>query len=371
MNNSTRSVLVVTSEFPPMPGGIGNHAFNLCIYLSRNGYDVTVLTNKRSQHQSDFNDFLNNHPDLKIIALDRKSNLISTYLDRIKAYRKVLQLRPSCIFFSGKFSIWLAGLGWHNAPSWAVIHGSEIQQEGVKRYWFKRGLSRMHGIISVSSFTYDHLISAFPSLSKEKCVVINNGFDFPEFATTHREPKDGECHLITVGGMHRRKGQHNIIAALPTIRKQFPSVKYTIAGLPESMNTLMELANTLGVADIVNFVPNPSRQELVELLQSAHIFAMLSENLPNGDIEGFGIAILEGMSLGLPAIGSKNSGIRDAIDHQHAGWLIEDIHQPEEIGKALATILANYAEYSNQAKLWSARFRWSNVITQYLKAIEN
>ena len=93
---------------------------------------------------------------------------------------------------------------------------------------------------------------------------------------------------------------------------------------------------------------------------------MLSENLPNGDIEGFGIAILEGMSLGLPAIGSKNSGIRDAIDHKKAGWLIDDIHNPEEIATALQDIMLNYHDYSTNAKSWSERFKWSNVINQYL-----
>jgi hypothetical protein len=50
------------------------------------------------------------------------------------------------------------------------------------------------------------------------------------------------------------------------------------------MDTLRELALALGVEKHVRFVPNPSRDELVALLQESHVFAMLSENLPNGDI---------------------------------------------------------------------------------------
>jgi glycosyltransferase involved in cell wall biosynthesis len=370
MKNKSRTVLVVTSEFPPMPGGIGNHAYNLCVYLVRSGYSVKVLTNKRAVSDAIFNEFISANANLSITALERSSNPLFTYLKRVQAYKKLLAEKPDKIIFSGKFSIWLAALGWHKSRSWGVIHGSEIKQEGLKKSWFKRGLDRLTGIISVSGFTQEHLLQAFPHLTQQHCVVINNGFDLPKYEIPQRAIIPGHCHLITVGGMHRRKGQHNIIAALPSLKQIFPHIQYTIAGLPETMDALQELAKSLGVEKHVCFVPNPSRDELVALLQEAHVFAMLSENLPNGDIEGFGIAILEGMSLGLPAIGSKNSGIRDAVDHRQSGILINNIHDSAEIVEALKTIMANYAGYSEKALTWSERFRWSFVIQQYLNELE-
>lgn len=370
MKNKSRTVLVVTSEFPPMPGGIGNHAYNLCVYLVRSGYSVKVLTNKRAVSEAIFNEFISANANLSITALERSSNPLFTYLKRAQAYKHLLAEKPEKIVFSGKFSIWLAALGWHKSRSWGVIHGSEIKQVGVKKSWFKRGLDRLTGIISVSGFTQEHLLQAFPHLTQQHCVVINNGFDLPKYEIPQRAIMPGHCHLITVGGMHRRKGQHNIIAALPSLKQIFPHIQYTIAGLPETMDALQELAKSLGVEKHVCFVPNPSRDELVALLQEAHVFAMLSENLPNGDIEGFGIAILEGMSLGLPAIGSKNSGIRDAVDHRQSGILINNIHDSAEIVEALKTIVANYASYSEKALTWSERFRWSFVIQQYLNELE-
>jgi glycosyltransferase involved in cell wall biosynthesis len=370
MKNNSRSILVVTSEFPPMPGGIGNHAYNLCIYLVRNGYSVKVLTNKRTSSDALFDEFIQTNANLSITAIDRGSNLLFTYLKRILAYNRLLNERPEKIIFSGKFSIWLAALGWHKAKAWGVIHGSEIKQQGIKRSWFQRGLHRLEGIISVSGFTQEHLLHAFPHLAEQRCVVINNGFDLPKYTIPQRIISPGYCNIVTVGGMHRRKGQHNMIAALPYLLPIFPHIQYTIAGLPETMDTLRELALALGVEKHVRFVPNPSRDELVALLQESHVFAMLSENLPNGDIEGFGIAILEGMSLGLPAIGSKNSGIRDAIDHRQSGVLINDIHNTAEITDAIQEIVAHYAKYSEQALGWSDRFRWSFVIQQYINELE-
>ena len=43
-----KKVLIVSSEFPPQPGGIGNHALNLAKYLQLNHFDVQVISDNRS-----------------------------------------------------------------------------------------------------------------------------------------------------------------------------------------------------------------------------------------------------------------------------------------------------------------------------------
>ena len=49
---------------------------------------------------------------------------------------------------------------------------------------------------------------------------------------------------------------------------------------------------------------------------------MLSSNNKNTDFEGFGITVLEGNLYGVPAIGAKKSGLKDAIIDQHNGILV-------------------------------------------------
>ena len=51
MSNKTK-LLIVSSEFPPEPGGIGNHAYNLADHLSLHTFEVTVLTNQRNSNSS-------------------------------------------------------------------------------------------------------------------------------------------------------------------------------------------------------------------------------------------------------------------------------------------------------------------------------
>ena len=95
---------------------------------------------------------------------------------------------------------------------------------------------------------------------------------------------------------------------------------------------------------------------------------MLSENLENGDFEGFGIAILEAMSMGLPAIGSINTGIEDAISNHTSGVLVNS-NNVEEIDNAVGEILENYSRYSKNAKEWSGKFNWNKVIEQYIQLL--
>ncbi len=368
-----KSILIVTSEYPPLPGGIGNHAYNLAIYLVKHGYKVRVLTNQRADSEEQYHRFIAENKALQITMVPRHGSAFATYNARLKAYRQLLNEESSDVVFSGKFSVWLAAMGLHKKKAWAIIHGSEIQQQGMKRWWFNRGLMKMDALISVSSFTEAFLLNAYPHIANQAHFVINNGFHLAQVETTSAErpmPETGTCRIITVGGMHPRKGQHNIISALPTLNKYFKEVEYIVAGLPNTMPALQALAKELKVEHQVRFVVSPETHELIQLLNESHVFAMLSETLPNGDIEGFGIAILEAMSLGLPAIGSQNSGIRDAIDHGRSGYLVNDIHNPDEIAKVIQAIMFNYARFSVAAQQWSSRFTWEKVIQQYLHVFE-
>ena len=78
---SKTKVAIITSEFPPEPGGIGNHAYNLAINLVRKKYIISVLTDQRL-----YDNFIENNFDDKLpfnvhrVKLNR--NRIKMYLNR-------------------------------------------------------------------------------------------------------------------------------------------------------------------------------------------------------------------------------------------------------------------------------------------------
>ena len=106
------------------------------------------------------------------------------------------------------------------------------------------------------------------------------------------------------------------------------------------------------------------------LLKASDIFIMLSENTKTGDVEGFGIAILEANALGIPAIGAANCGIEDAISNFKSGILVS-YDSCDEFSKSIQTIMENYDDYSKNALSWAESHKWNYIIKDYIELINS
>ena len=67
---------------------------------------------------------------------------------------------------------------------------------------------------------------------------------------------------------------------------------------------------------------------------ASDIFVMLSEETTTGDVEGFGIAVIEANALGIPTIGTMGSGLEDAISDKITGFLVNKNKKRVKHGKA-------------------------------------
>lgn len=356
--------LILTSEFPPQPGGIGNQAFNLAKGLQDNGFEIQLICDARSANGEPERIFDKNL-SFEVIRIPRKKIIFRSYFNRIATAFSLLH-QNELIVCSGKFSLWLgAFLSFFSKNKFiAIIHGSEILLPNkVLRKLTDLSLKRFDSIIAVSNYTK----SLVSHLKLKNIEVVPNGFEMGKKMKIEIS-KAPVPVLITVGNMTRRKGQHNVINALPILLKQYPDLKYHVVGIPTEMETLKNLALNLGVEGAVVFHGKVSDAEKVVLLMNADIFVMLSETTNTGDAEGFGIAILEANSLGIPAIGAKGCGIEDAINEGVSGKLISN-NDPKQFLMALEEILNNYEAYSKGAKQWSKNFSWNKVIKMYISII--
>ncbi len=179
----------------------------------------------------------------------------------------------------------------------------------------------------------------------------------------------GKPSLITVGSISERKGQRNVINALPTLIKSYPEIHYHMVGKLYKKEEFFNLAKKLNVDKHITFHGAVSDEVKIKLLQNSDIFTMLSQKTASGDVEGFGIAILEANSLGIPSIGAKNCGIEDAILDYKSGILIQN-NNPSELKKSIKNILEKYDLYGHESKLWASKFSWTNIIKGYIKILE-
>lgn len=365
MKNS-KKILIVTSEFPPQPGGIGNHAYNLAREMALNQYTVTVLSDYRSKNYDDENRFINNQI-FEIYRIKRRKLIVITYLERLFIYLKLLK-QNDVIFASGKFSLWMVGLfqPFRNKKTIAIVHGTELNFKDLKKKLIDLSLKRFEHIIAVSDFTK----SLINRDLIDKVTVIPNGFE--KIISTQYKPKTKEIHsypqIITIGNVSFRKGQQNLIQALPEIINKYPHIHYHIVGLPTETQQMKKISDQLDVSNHITFYGRVSDNRKYELLNQSDVFVMLSSETKSGDVEGFGIAILEANQLGLPAIGSINCGIESAISDGYSGRLINP-KDSSHIIQAIDEIIDDYDKYSLNAAQWSENFTWDKILLEYLNVI--
>ena len=126
---------------------------------------------------------------------------------------------------------------------------------------------------------------------------------------------------------------------------------------------------------------------IISLVATPFSFALFTEQMENSGIlyffsaaisdlnmffalwQDFGIAIIEANYFGVPAIGSKLSGIEDAIEDGVTGFVVNP-KSPSEILYVLKIIVDKYNQFSRSALIHSRKFEWNNKINEYLEVIE-
>jgi glycosyltransferase involved in cell wall biosynthesis len=119
--------------------------------------------------------------------------------------------------------------------------------------------------------------------------VVHLGTDVPTALSRRLEPPT----LVTVGHLVARKRHADVLRALA----QLPDVRYVVIGDGPEREPLRLLAGDLGVADRVELVGQLDHDRALARARACSVFVM-----PSVD-EAFGVAYVEAMAAGLPAIG--------------------------------------------------------------------
>lgn len=361
-----KSILIVTSEFPPQPGGIGNHAYNLASQLCLNGCEVSVIADQRSlngEEEQRFDKSLN----FKVHRIKIKQFRFLMYFQRLF---KLMALMGSVdvVIASGKFSLWNVAFCrlFKRKKIIAVIHGTEVNFKiTYLRKSIELALKRFDHIIAVSNYTKSLITHLNLNVT-----VIPNGYDSKKWKNSIVPDKHlkGSPKLITIGNVTSRKGQLNVISHLPILKSKYPNIHYHCIGLPTEAGNFSRKAKELLVEEQVTFHGRLEDREMQGILMASDIFVMLSGETATGDVEGFGIAVIEANALGIPAIGASGSGLDDAISDKNTGFLV-DKNDANAFLKSIEELLQNRAVFRQNSIEWAAGHQWDLIINQYLNLI--
>lgn len=326
-------ILILSSEFPPGPGGIGTHAYQLARHFSAQGHPSLVLTAQDYVDVFERETFNSIQPFQIVTLASGGRNALSKVIDRANSFKSALRdFNPDIVMVSGGRSTWLSAVVLHGRRiPWVVVgHGTEFGARfSLESLLTRFACNRADAVIPVSEFTRSMMTSI--GINRPLVKVIHNGADAGFFhplpppaiaAFRERHNAAEKFILLTVGNVTPRKGQEWVIRALPAMLERRPDLVYWIAGLPSYRSELEEIAAGLGVSDHIHFWGRVDQDALLNLYNACDLFMMTSQQLKNGDFEGYGIAAIEAALCGKTSVVTDNSGLAEAILDQETGLLI-------------------------------------------------
>lgn len=134
-----------------------------------------------------------------------------------------------------------------------------------------------------------------------------------------RAYKPGPLQLLCIGNVLPNKGFAELIHALAQVRRE--CWRLTVIGSLSMHNayvrTVQQQIQQYALNEHVHFTGPLDGEDVIRSLLRSHLFAMPFSH------EGFGIAYLEGMAYGLPAIGSTQGAVKEFIRPGENGYLIK------------------------------------------------
>lgn len=155
-----------------------------------------------------------------------------------------------------------------------------------------------------------------------KIVRVYNAIDVSKFTGKNNRQFDSN-HLV-IGNVARIvpeiKGQDILIESVALLRHKYPEIKCYFAGgvdseHQEAYEKLKERIRCLGMENNIIFLGNIN--EIADFLCSLDIFVLPSR------IEGFGLALIEAMAMGIPCIAGNLAGPAEIIGDDEYGLLFE------------------------------------------------
>lgn len=289
------------------------------------------------------------------------------------AYRAIwlaAKLRPQVVYCGHAFMAPLARIVARmvGARLMCHVHGLEVWQplSASKR----QALAAADLMLCVSHYTARKVVEV-TGADPNRCKVIYNTIDdrfTPGDGTAAREKfsiPDDAFVISTVSRLdsgQRHKGHDRVIPLLKDLSEAYPNLVYLIAGTGGDRARLEALAHNTGAGQIVRFLGFVPDEDLADLYRATDLYVMPSHG------EGFGIAFVEAMACGTPALGLNVGGAGDALRDGELGRAVSEAQFPATLS---VTVLASPPDRADLAARTRAVFGRRRFAGRLETAIES
>lgn len=264
-----------------------------------------------------------------------------------------------------------------------IAHGQDVTLPAAPYQWLvPRIFHAVDAVLPVSRATGAACLQR--GLAPEKLHVVPNGVNLGRFRPLEAKPvmrrsleetightlPPGALLLCSVGRQVKRKGFAWFVEA---VMPRLPAdVHYWLAGEGPEAEHIREALTRHGLEHRVRLLGRLSEAHLEALYRGADLFVMPNIPVP-GDMEGFGVVMLEAGMGGLPSVAARLEGILDVVAEGSNGNLIASGN-----ADGFATAILAY-HYDRERLAQAARsacqytrdtFGWDAVANRYVETLE-
>lgn len=356
-------ILFISHSYPPIVGGVENQNYNLAQGLSKIA-------------------------QVKIIANGHGKWWLPVFvpITFLRAFFLMMNC-DACLLGNGVLApIGIALKFFHPKKKFfSVVHGLDItfaNKKGALSKIYKAinipSIKKLDKLFMVGNFTIEEAVKI--GVPKENCIFIPNGFFIEKNKRKYTRKdlskiwdadiKDKKV-ILTSGRLEKRKGVAWFCENIMT--KLSEDIIYIIAGDGvdrDNIRKAIEKNNLSNRVKALGYVTDEIRDTL---FYTCDLFVQPNIKV-TGDMEGFGLSVIEAASCEIPVIASRLEGLQDAIKDGKNGFLVESENTEQWIKKINAIFSAGPEFAKNFGRMAGEyveeNFTWKNISKRYLEEME-
>ena len=400
MQNNNHNLLVVAVDFLPNIGGISTMVHHLCNALASNMVNVTLVAPRGSYIPEEFSAkyslFVDEESQTNIregAAAKKEDKRIQNLLEKLYKeipFTRILLMHPiyygfPTLLFSMKSKI----------PLTTVFYGYEINVLLVSKISFLEKISglifspnsvrqktfkiikKSNEILAISNYTgalvkkvkKDIVLKisgcGISQHDFERELLISKHFDRAERVQRRNNLNIDDANkpmLVFVGRLVKSKNVALIVDAL----EHLPDVRFMVIGDGPELSSLQKLAEEKGVDKQITWLGEVSEDQKWTYLRAADVFILASQELSTGQVEGFGIVLLEATAAGIPVMAAKSGGMVDVVNDNVNGFLFEPFNN-QELAEKIKILISDdkkSIDFVDKARNQiRTKFNWDAVAT--------
>ncbi|AKT50759.1 glycosyltransferase family 4 protein [Arsenicicoccus sp. oral taxon 190] len=344
----------------PEGGGAERYAQNVCAGLAVRGHDITFLCAAHGDAPAE------EHLDgYRILRQGGRAGVYPAAVRRLRALEReeghvdvVVDIQNGLPFGSrlGTLSPVVVLVHHVHKEQWPVVFHRAVADlgwwlESRVAPWLYRGCQ----YVSVSERTRDELVEL--GVAADDVSVIHNGTDVPWSTRSSRTPHPS---LVVLGRLVPHKRVELAIDAVQALRHRFPGLRLRVVGDGWWREQVVEHAQRVGAADVVDILGFVD--EVTKHRELASAWVSLAPSLK----EGWGLNVIEAATHGAPTVAFHGAGgLSESVVDGHTGLLADDL--PGFVA-AVARLLEDHDlrhRMALAAEEHAARFSWEDTVTSW------